>query len=537
MLEFFQGLQGNIQGIAIFLIFLGPLVFFHELGHFLFARLAGVKVETFSIGFGPKLFSFQKGDTVYAFSLIPLGGYVKMFGDDPLSGDELTEEEKKVAYTHKGKWARFWIVFGGPLANFILAFVIYLALVSFGEKVPETRFGKIPVESEFYKKGIRTGDVLTKINAQDIVSFDDLNLVDSKIETIEVRRVDELRTIPYESGGMDFIQEYARYNNLFRAPLLISPDGKYFLLKHSRAKSNSDALSFEEYANSEIKNFSIIEVKPTASTSSGPRFSIDDYEVLENNRRNIILRNDESLTSKLSAMDLYPTDLSIKSVSMDSAAAEAKLQMGDIITKIDGKSVSSFEDLRTIVNKTEEGGALSLTVLNSGGSKVVKLTPKMTEINGQKRMLIGIESFTKMSPVKMIEKQSSGVIDAVSTAWSRTVEGTIKTVAGFKKLITGEVSLKHVGGPIAIGQVASDSFDIGLSMFFRLMALISINLGIINLFPIPVLDGGHIVFILLEAINRKPLSRKKMQYAQQAGMSLLFLLIFVAIFNDISRLF
>lgn len=537
MLEFFQGLQGNIQGIAIFLIFLGPLVFFHELGHFLFARLAGVKVETFSIGFGPKLFSFKKGDTVYAFSLIPLGGYVKMFGDDPLSADELTDAEKEVAYTHKGKWARFWIVFGGPLANFILAFVIYLALVSFGEKVPETRFGKIPVESEFYKSGIRTGDVLTKINSQEIVSFDDLNLVDSNIETLEVKRVDELKTIAYKSKGMAFIQEYARYNNLFRAPLLINPEGKFFLLKHSRAKTNSDALSFEEYSNSTIKNYSIIEVKPKALASSGPRFSIDDYDVLEDNRRNIILRDNEVLSTKLATLNLYPTDLSIKSISMDSAAAEANLQMGDIITKIDGKPVGSFEDLRLIVNSTEAATALTLTVLNPGGKRVIKLTPKMTEINGQKRMLIGIESFTKMSPVKMVERQSSGVVDAFSTAWTRTVEGIVKTVAGFKKLITGEVSLKHVGGPIAIGQVASDSFDIGLSMFFRLMALISINLGIINLFPIPVLDGGHIVFILLEAINRKPLSRKKMQYAQQAGMSLLFLLIFVALFNDISRFF
>lgn len=536
MLEFLQGLQGNIQGIAIFLIFLGPLVFFHELGHFLFARLAGVKVETFSIGFGPKLFSFKWGDTVWAFSLIPLGGYVKMFGDDPLSSEELTEEEKKVAYTHKTKWQRFWIVFGGPLANFILAFIIYLALVSVGEKVPETRFGKIPTDSKFYEKGIRTGDVLTKINSQEIVSFDDLNLVDSDIETLQIRRVDELKTIPYVSKGIPFIKEFARYNNLFRAPLLVNASGELFLIKHSRAKENSGALSVDEYLNSELKNFSILALEQK-NQNLGPRFSLEDYEVKSENRRNIILATGENLEKKLSDMGLYPTDLSIKSVSMDSAAAAANLAMGDIITKINGNSLSSFEDLRGIVNKTNAGESLALTVVNKKGENVINLTPKMTEINGEKRMLIGIESFTKMTPVRMVEKQSDGVVDAFSTAWTRTVEGIVKTVAGFKKLITGEVSLKNVGGPIAIGQVASDSFDIGLSMFFRLMALISINLGIINLFPIPVLDGGHIVFILLEAINRKPLSRKKMQYAQQAGMSLLFLLIFVALYNDISRIF
>src|SRR5690606_11924274 len=110
------------EKILIFVLFLGPLVFFHELGHFLFARLFGVRVEVFSIGFGPKLLKWKWGETEYALSLIPLGGYVKMFGDDPLNKDEIEASERKFSFTHKGKWARSWIVMGGPLANFILAF-------------------------------------------------------------------------------------------------------------------------------------------------------------------------------------------------------------------------------------------------------------------------------------------------------------------------------------------------------------------------------------------------------------------------------
>ena len=110
------------QSVLIFIVFLGPLIFFHELGHFTFARLFGVKVEVFSIGFGPKLFKWRRKGTEYAVSAIPLGGYVKMFGDDPFREQELTEEEKKVAFNHKSKWARFWIVFGAPLSNMILPF-------------------------------------------------------------------------------------------------------------------------------------------------------------------------------------------------------------------------------------------------------------------------------------------------------------------------------------------------------------------------------------------------------------------------------
>ena len=123
--------------IIIFFIVLGVLVFVHELGHFFFARLFGVRVEVFSIGFGPKIFKHVRNGTEYAISIIPLGGYVKMFGDDPFSETVLTEEEKSVAFNHKTKWARFWIVFGGPLANLILAYCLYVGLLAGGEKVPE----------------------------------------------------------------------------------------------------------------------------------------------------------------------------------------------------------------------------------------------------------------------------------------------------------------------------------------------------------------------------------------------------------------
>jgi regulator of sigma E protease len=151
-------------------------------------------------------------------------------------------------------------------------------------------------------------------------------------------------------------------------------------------------------------------------------------------------------------------------------------------------------------------------------------------------MTIGIFSGHRMVQPKMRETIPSGFGEALMMAWTRTVDGVVKTVAGYKKLITKEVALNNIGGPLAIGKVASDSFHISLSMFFRLMAIISINLGVINLFPIPVLDGGHIMFLGFELINRGPLSRKKLELAQRFGVSFLFLLIFIALFNDISRL-
>src|SRR5690606_39962970 len=134
-------------------------IFFHELGHFFFDRLFGVRVEVFSIGFGPKILKFVKNGTQYAVSLIPLGGYVKMFGDDPFSEVELTPEEKKVAFNHKSKWARFWIVFGGPLPNLILAYFLYVGLLAGGEKVPESRVGVVTEQSVLCGTGRRSVDV------------------------------------------------------------------------------------------------------------------------------------------------------------------------------------------------------------------------------------------------------------------------------------------------------------------------------------------------------------------------------------------
>jgi regulator of sigma E protease len=513
-----------IEKIAIFIIFLGPLVFFHELGHFLFARFSGVRVETFSIGFGPKLFSFKRGDTVYAFSLIPLGGYVKMFGDDPLSEVELTEDEKKVAYTHKSKMARFWIVFGGPLANFIFAFVIYFALVTFGEKVPETNFGVLKTDSSLYKSGFRTGDTLVKINDQEILSFDDLNMVDSTIESITIERAGAHRLIQYQSEGMKFLEAFSTTASPLRAPVLVNSNGEKFIIS-----INDKLYSYDELLEHNPSNFEV--TKTTLDVPVEFTNSFFNKEKLETKQI-----SNTSFLSYITKNSLYPIDLLIKNITMGSPAENAKLKKNDILIKIDGKKLTGFLDLKEKVQAIKEEKVITVTYVNSDGEFSIPVAPLRREVNGKVYMSIGVESGISFLSM-MVEVNTKGVYASFSKAVYRTYNGTVKTFLGFKKLITGEVPLKHIGGPLAIGKVAADSFDISMSMFFRLMALISINLGVINLFPIPVLDGGHIVFLFLELVNGGPLSRKKMMYAQQVGMSMLFLLIFGALFNDFSRFF
>lgn len=520
-----------LEKIAIFIIFLGPLVFFHELGHFLFARLFGVRVEVFSIGFGPKLFKKVWGDTEYAFSLIPLGGYVKMFGDDPLNADSLTEEEKKVAYTAKGKWARFWIVFGGPLANFILAFFIYLSLVSFGENVPQARFGLIQDNTRFHDIGLRSGDVLKKINQQQILSFDDLNMIDSEVKTLTIERDGETKVFSVDFLGTQFVQDFSQYHGQLRAPIVVGKNSKKYFLSLTKSPQVQKALeSFLEVNASQAYLIPITE-KITAESK------LESLKVDEGAAITINLDSTKGLLAQVLSKNFYPLDLVVESIVMGSPADKAKLKQGDVIVSIDGEKITNFESLRSLIQNVKKDNSAKITVFRNGETTSIELVPERKEVQGKEVLTIGVYSGIVFMPIKMVESKAKSFGDGLVASYHRTMDGMYKTVLGFKKLITAEVSLNNIGGPIAIGKVASDSFNISLSMFFRLMAIISINLGIINLFPIPVLDGGHIVFIFLEIVNRGPLSRKKLLIAQQFGMSLLFLLIFVALFNDISRFF
>ncbi len=519
------------EKIFHFMIFLGPLVFFHELGHFLFARLAGVRVEVFSIGFGPKIFRKKWGQTEYALSLIPLGGYVKMFGDNPLDDAELTEEEKKVAFTHKSKWRRFWIVFGGPLANFILAYVIYFFLVVSGEKVPEARVGIVPENSDYYSLGLRSGDVLKKINDSRILSFDDLNMIDTNVKSITVFRRGESVELEVNTNGIEFIQNFSKIRSGLRAPIVLNQKGEQFFISFD---GKSDFyLSLDNLKEEQGRAF---ELTPIISDVEQLK-RIEDIELDSNKSITFTAASSESVFNTLVKKGYYPRDLVIENVLMGSAADKAGLNKGDIISKVNGKNILSFDGLRKEVLESGDGEAITVTVLEKGKEVKKSLIPEIVDQGGQKIKAIGVQSGIVFLPLKMVEYKTDGFFAAVAMAYHRTVDGIAKTFDGFKKLILGEVSLNNLGGPLTIGKVASDSFNVGASMFLRLMAIISINLGLINLFPIPVLDGGHIVFLILEAINGGPLSKKKVQIAQQVGMSMLFLLIFVSLFNDISRLF
>jgi regulator of sigma E protease len=515
-----------LEKILIFVVFLGPLIFFHELGHFFFARFFGVRVEVFSIGFGPKLFKYVHKGTEYALSVIPLGGYVKMFGDDPFSEVQLTPEEKAVAFNHKSKWARFWIVFGGPLANLILAYVLYVGLLAGGEKVPETKIGVVPATSKLYEYGLRTGDVLVGVNDEKITSFDDLNIKSSKVDSVKVRRSEEVVVL---NVGMDlepFINEFVTIASVVKRPVFVNIKGeKFFLTTEKSPKDLGSSLEeiAEKFRGGSFYLHQYAEENAVISLKAGTE---QEFSTTQND-----------LIPSVMALGYYPVDLTVSNVVGGSPADKAGLKKDDILVEVDGKKLKTFEDLRATLQGLPDSKEVAVKYLRGSETFSKQIVPEIQENDSKKVKVIGIQSGVEYVMPKLIVAKAENFGEALTGAFTRTWDGIVKTFSGYKKLITREVSLNNIGGPLAIGKVASDSLNISLSMFFRLMAIISINLGVINLFPVPVLDGGHIMFLLIETVNNGPLSRKKLEIAQKFGVSLLFLLIFVALFNDVSRLF
>jgi regulator of sigma E protease len=503
----------SISSILIFILFLGPLVFFHELGHFLFARFFGVRVETFSIGFGPKLFSFKRGDTTYAVSAIPLGGYVKMFGDDPLNPDKVAEEERQFSFIFKTKWQRFWIVFGGPLANFILAFVLFWGLSMMGEKVPEIKIGVVKEENMLQPKGFQTGDVIHKINDVLIRNPTDLLGNDlSKVNTVTVMRKGQPVQLNVGMEGKAFFDIIMSTPPLLLDLILVNSSGVEFTIS-----GFPKGTSLEEVLNDQsVSSLTLVNSKKESVEIALTQKGVDQRKL------------------EIFSNGFYTTDLMIEKIKEESPAARSKLLPKDILQEINGVQVTSFAQLRDLVQKNNKE-KIQVKFIRDGKTDSTEMIPELIRQDGKVLKLIGVFSGSRFLPPNYVWTDPLGIGASMPVAFQRSISAMKKTFDGFIMLITGEVSFKTVGGPVTIGKVAKDSYDISISYFLQLMALFSINLGVINLFPIPILDGGHILFIVLEIINRGPISRRKMEIAQQVGLSIILLLMFGALFNDFTR--
>ena len=446
--------------IAI-IILLGVLIFFHELGHFVVAKFFGVGVEKFSLGFGPKIFGKKIGLTEYRLSAFPLGGYVKMIGEEPDA--EIDSEKIHLSFTHKHVLKRILIVSAGPVFNFFLAAFIFFSIYYFsGVTAYKPIIKKVLNNTSAYEAGFRDGDFVKSINGAPVENWSDM------------------------------------------LKIIRSSNGKN--LEFTILRDNTSEL---------------IDILPSIKTT-----------------RNIFGEEEEIYDIGISL--LPPLKPIVGSVVKDYPAGNGGLQSGDRITSINGNLVETWEDMTKIIARSK-GQPLDMTVSRDGSELNLKINPILKKEkdllgNETERYLIGI-SAPAINPddldIKYIKKM--GIVASFSESVGHTFMISGYTILSIVKLVQGKLSTKALGGPIMIAQMAGDQAKEGMKNFLSLMAFISISLAIFNLLPIPVLDGGHLLFYTIEVFIRRPVNIRTREIAQQIGVSLLLLLMVYVTWNDIMR--
>ena len=442
--------------IVSFIAVIGILILIHELGHFVVARLSGVGVERFSIGFGPVVWRVKGPETEYCLSAVPMGGYVKMMGDDenPLESGTGAYDPAK-AFHAKPLLVRFLIVFAGPGMNFVLAAAIFaLVFMTVGRPTVPATLGRITEDGPAAAAGLATGDRIVKIDGHPVQYWDEV-----------------LRAVQERDG----------------APLRLTVAGA----GGERA----------------------VTVTPTRLKS-----------------RDVF--GDEKEAWDLGARP-YTAPLIGETVS-GFPAARAGLQSGDLVVALEGKPVASWDDLAEAIHK-RAGQPTSLTVRRGSETLALTVTPNAVKDKGPDGKEIEVGRIG-ISPRLSATFVRSNPITAVWEGVTRTAEVTELTAVGLYKIVVGQLDRSNIGGPIQIAVAAGEQARQGLPSLAFFTAVISVNLALLNLLPVPMLDGGHLLFFVCEAVLGRPLSLRKREVAQQVGFVLLMLLMVYAVYNDLARI-
>ena len=434
--------------LLAFVFVLGVLVFVHELGHFLAAKRVGIRVLKFQLGFNPTVVSFRRGDTEYGIGAVPLGGYVKMAGENP--EDAVRDEHGNVVvrsdeFLSKTKWERFQVLIMGPVMNLLLAFILTAVVLYQG--VERLSFEEQPVVvgvvsegSAAAKADIQPGDRIVSVAGRGVDNWDQFDLAIGLKPNREV-------TIGLLRNGLEQTRK----------------------------------------------------VTPTVVSRS--RFEFGVIGVLPN---------------------VHPH---VGAVSSGSAAEKAGLEDNDVVLAVDDQPITFSNQLKAAISKHPEQ-AIALTILRHGEKQTVRATPARQGNEG----LLGIRIADDTV------KNKPGFGQAISLSVEKNIEMARLIFQTLGGLFTRETSPKQLMGPIAIAQLSGESAQLGWIALMTLMASISLNLGLLNLMPIPVLDGGHIFIMALEGLARRDFSQAVKEKMLMAGFAVILMLMVTVIYNDLTRI-
>lgn len=540
--------------IVPFVILLGILIFVHELGHFLVARWCGVRVEVFSLGFGKKFLKYKRGDTTYAVSVLPIGGYVKMFGEQP--GADIPEEEKKHSFTHKNVWQRIAVVIAGPLMNFFFAILIFSFVAVIGEDAKKPVLGDIAANSTAYKAGFRSGDSLLHVNGNPVPSWEEFQkmlLVDENNPLplrIEVQhqtdgKVEELSLVapvkpnPNVLSRHDFAADIEGLSPYSKGTVVgVRPDSPLAVLG---MKTGDEITAVNGQAVRYWRDLAPMLEK----AKTGQALTLEVFGQREGEKEpktfTVTYSPAKAASYGLEALKLENSELYLSRVVEKSPAQKAGLKAGDRILSINDSKIVEWEDILRLVKTYDGKDPVKLVVEREDKKIDLNIVPEMTtqtnSMGGEeKRYAIGILPVVNGADVDMTKIKTTNPLVALQRGVMHTWDVSVMTILSFVRLFENKISPKNLGGVISIAQASSETFKIGITQFLQMMAIISVNLFVLNLMPVPVLDGGHLVFYIIEVVKGAPVSLKKMEIAQQVGLAILMSLMIFALFNDFTRI-
>ncbi|MCY4045179.1 MAG: RIP metalloprotease RseP [Cellvibrionales bacterium] len=448
-----------LQQIFVMIVTLGVLVAFHEYGHFWVARKCGIKVLKFSVGFGPSIVKwFDKHQTEYCLAIIPLGGFVKML--DEREGD-VADEEKHLAFNNQPVWQRILVVAAGPVANFILAIVVYWVIFLNGITSLASVIFEVTPDSVAANAGVTTG--------------------------MEIVAVDGKPTLSAQSVARAFLSHIGDTGDIH---LSVKAD--------SMSEPQAIALPIHEWLKDESEA-----IDPVADLGLG------------------------FYSPKI--------DPVIQKIIPNSAASRAGLLPGDKLLTLAGEPIDDWKAWAKMI-QAHPDKPMAITVQRGADSLPLTLTPEGKKHGDSLKGFVGIQVKLPKIPDELLRKQEYNPISAILAALKRTWQNIVFSLTSLKKLLLGQLSYKQLSGPISIAQVANDSFNVGFMAYLGLLALLSVSLGVLNLLPVPVLDGGHIFFYLIEWVKGSPVPEKVQLVAYQIGLFIVLAIMALAIFNDINRL-
>ncbi len=433
-----------------FLLALSILIVFHEMGHYWVARLCGVKVLRFSLGFGKPLYvkQFQPGGTEWVVAAFPLGGYVKMLGEQD---DQVNPADLPFAFNRQSVWKRICIVAAGPMANFILAIFIYWGLFVYGMPGQRPLLETPMAKTAAAVAGITHWDVIEQIDAEPVQTWEDVNwllakkLVDGGELNLAVRNVE---------------------GQLLQKRLLLT------------GLTGNDL--------------------------------------------------DKDFLTKLGLHPAKTVPARLGRILPGSPAEHAGLQVGDLVIAVNSKPVFDWNNFTESVRAKPEKTVV-LDVQRQGSTHAIAVIPKRELDNGKAIGRIGV------APAVLVKAQyplGQAFVRSALKCWDTSIF-SLKILG---RMITGDVSWRNLSGPVTIAQVTGEAASIGWLPYLMIIAAVSVSLGVMNLLPLPILDGGHLMYYMVEILKGSPVSVQAMEIGQRIGIALLVLLMSLALYNDIVRL-